>query len=338
MNRKSVTWLLLIVLPILLILVVMVTIPSVRFATFRVATEFPAIATHFVIQKHVEARNFSSSAAGLDRQLWIAKNMGVAKSAMLRGLLKNTEMVMGHVEIASDYLAMEPYLERLAVYLPDIFSVRLWLADALSFKNPKSAFAELEEAARLVPADDRTYHIAVRTALSIGDKDAARDWCNRYQSAHFGGTSSLLYRNIFSGTSLRKIAIEVRDKAGNLITVPNEGVVLNKVQTYDFDLPKRISLETFRLHLGLMPGIKVSMQSISIYGPNGRKELLPEDIIMIPRDGFVLDRRTIVTTSPFGDVITFRGTEKFAGPADRVDLHLSFSRVGLSTLPGCIGN
>ena len=244
MNRRLLLIILFIVVPVSALLIAITVIPSLRFALFRVATELPTIATHFVIQKHVKAHDFRASAEGLDRQLSFIQMAGTRRNSMVRGMIKNTEMVMGVADLADDYAAMRPFLERLVADQPQLFAPRIWFAKALSFGDPAGAFPHLEEAARLVPADDRSYRIALGAALALGDMEKARSWCARYETAQFGGTRPLIYRNIFAGTGLRKISLEIPTDKGVPVRMPNEGVVLGPATRYDFTLPERTSAAT----------------------------------------------------------------------------------------------
>jgi hypothetical protein len=337
MNRRLRLIILFVVVPVSALLIVIVAIPSLRFNLFRMVTELPAIATHFSIQKHVKAHDFAASAAGLERQLSIVKMAGTRRNSMVRGLIRNTKMVMGVADLAKDYAAMRPYLERFAAYQPQLFIGHIWLAQALSYTDPSAALPHLEEAARLVPSDDRAYRIAVGVALALGDAGKARKWCRRYATATFGGLRPLIYRNIFAGTGMRKIAIEISNDAGILVRIPNEGVQLGKSKIYDFDLPERVTVEILRLHLGLMPGVRVALETMTLYGPSGKTGLMPEDLIILPAKGFVLENGKLLTVSPDGDVLTIRRRQGTFGPMDRIDIRLSFERAGLATLPGCEG-
>ena len=316
----------------------MVISPSVRFSVFRSVSELPTIATFFTIRKYIKAHDFVNSAVGLDRQLWVMTKSGTSRSSLLRGLIRNTEMVIASAELTRDFAALQPFLKRFVAHQPNVFLPRLWLAKSLVYTDPKAAFPHLEKAAHIVPADDRAYRLAVRAALAMGNPSLARKWCLRYSSAKFGGTRPLLYRNVFAGTGLRKIALEVPGGKGVPLRVPNEGVVIGgEAQIYDFDFIKRVTAASLRLHLGLMPGIKVTFEGMTIYGPSGMIKLGPDDLVVVPDKGFVFDNRTFITTSHDGDVISLsRHKDKFNN-IDRVDLRLSFTRLRLTSLPGCIG-
>jgi hypothetical protein len=331
-------WLLVFTL-LLAVLIAFIASPSLRFGAFRIVTELPAITTHFIIQKHVKKRAFSAISTGLERQLTVVQMTGTRRNSMVRGLLKNTEMVMGVADFSSDYAALTPFLRRFADYQPNLFMARVWLAKALSYTDPASAFEHLEEAIRIVPSDDRAYHIAVRASLALEDMGKARDWCERYQSARFGGTRPLLYRNIFAGSGLRKIALEISSDGVSIpVRVFNEGVVLGSSSTYSFDLPKRAKVKVLRLHLGLLPGVKVTLENMILFGPLGKQQLDPKELIILPEESFIIGERTLLTVSPHREVVTLRLQKGSFGPMDRIDMKINFKRAGLATLPGCEGH
>ena len=337
MKSKTIkVWLILFAL-LLVVLTALIASPSLRFTVFRMLTELPAIATHFTIQKYVKDHDFTASAAGLDRQLSVVKLAGTSRNSMVRGLIRNTEMAMGVAELSRDYAAMTPFLERFVEYQPNLYIARIWLAQALSHSAPAKAFIHLEKAARIVPADDRTYHIAVRAAVASGDFDKARDWCGRYRTAKFGGLRPLIYRNIFAGTGLRKMALEIPRSEGVPVRIFNEGVVMGQSMSYSFDLHERTTADFLRLHLGLLPGVKVAFEGMTLFGPAGIQRLTAQELIILPEESFIIANGTLMTVSPDGEKVTLRKRKGAFGPADRIDLRLNFKRAGLATLPGCEG-
>jgi len=335
MNRKVAIVSLVAGALLIVVLIVLLAVPAVRFSLFRIVTELPAVATNFAIQKYAKERDFESGVAGLERELSIMQWTDTSRSSMLRGLLENTELFMGVAALASDYATLAPYLERLVNDQPDLFITRIWLGQALSHSNPQAAFPHLEEAARIVPADDRPYRIAVSAALALGDKDKASAWCGRYAEAQFGGLRPLIYRNIFGGTGLRKLALEVSNASGKASLITNEGVQIGVGQTYDFDLPERLDPDALRLHTGILPGIGITFGDMILYGPEGQRRLGPDQFFVLPDSGFMLSAERMVTVSPDGDIITFLPRSGTFGTTDRVDIEMTFERLGFATLPGC---
>jgi hypothetical protein len=317
--------------------VVLLAVPTLRFSLFRIATELPAVATNFAIKKYAKNRNFKSGVAGLERQLSIMQWTNTSRSSMLRGVIANTEIFMGVAERPSDYAVLTPYLKRLVSDQPDLFIAQVWLGQALSHNDPKAAFRHLEEAARIVPSDNRPYRIAVGAALALGDRNMALDWCRRYSEAQFGGTRPLIYRNIFGGAGLRKLALEVSNTPGGPSRITNEGVQVGEAKTYDFDLPKRVKTDVLKLHTGILPGVRITFGEMILYGPDGQRRLGPNDLIILPRKGFILSSNRMATVSPDGDIITFRPRTGTFGMIDRVDIKMTFERLGLASLPGCDG-
>jgi len=336
MRKLVITFLILCTLSFIL-LGALILSPSLRAAVFNIATELPTVATYYSIRQHIHERNFSASALGLNRQLSVVQMAGTRRNTFVRGLIKNTKIVMGVADYASDYKAMLPFLKRFVADQPELFITRIWLAQALSHSDPASAFPHLKEAVRLVPSDDRAYRIAVRAALALKDAEKARVWCTLFASAKFGGTRPVYYRNIFSGTGTRKLALEIPRAEGSPLRLLNEGVVMGSSNIYTFDLPDRATPSTLHLHLGLMPGVRVSLNSVILYGPLGKQTLSEDDLIILPREGFVLTNGKILTVSPDGDVLTLRRKTGVLGPIDRIDIQLTFDRSGLATLPGCKG-
>jgi hypothetical protein len=320
-----------------LIVGLLVAFPSVRYRIFRIAIEAPQIITYLAIRGSVYDQDFKAAMAGLERQMKIAKMLDVKRSTLLPGIVENTEFVIDRARIPAEYAILIPFLTQLAENHPKLHLGQLWLGQALSMVAPEKAIPYLEEAARLLPTDDRAYRFAIEAALAMDKRNVLNSWCKRYKAAQFGGPHAYRYMNIFQGTGIRKLALEISGEDGKSIFVSNEGVQLNARRTYDFLLPKRVSLKQLRLHAGIVDGVRIRFHKLVAHGPGGNLELTPDQMAITPHFGYATAPDTFITTSRDGEMYSLRSTASRLNDIDRIDLELTFERLGLSNLPGCNG-
>ena len=318
-----------------LVVFALLLLPGPRYLLLRVATELPGVATQFGVRQAMPYRRFDEAVAYLDRHLSLAQRLGVHRSKLLPSLVANTEFTVERARLRSEHAATVDYLDRLVKTHPDLYLARIWLSRALVSSDPEATFAHLERAARLVPADERAYRIAIEAALALNRPETARSWCERYRLAQFGGPHPNGYKNIFMGTGLRKLALQVPDGNGGTTFVTNEGLSLGQRRSYDFLLPNRMRATELQLHLGILPGIKVRVHGVSLFGPEHERHLTDDELVVTSLRGYNLDPATVMTASSDGEVLIFRSRDGGFGPLDRVDFELTFERLSLTNLPGC---
>lgn len=319
----------------LAVFVMLLVSPSIRYNVFRVVAEMPTVVTFFAIRGPVYHKDFKAAAAGLNRQLDWSKYYGTKRSMNFPGLMENTEFVVERLRFTHEHIPLVPFLKKLTKQQPDSFLSRVWLARSLVTIDPDAAFEHLEIATNLIPSDDRSFRIAIRAAMELRRPALAQVWCERYQSAQFGGPHPYRYNNVFEGTGFREIALETRTKDGREILVVNSGIRLGEPTVYDFDLPRRTRPTRLIFHLGLLAGAKVKVHEVVLYGPDGPTPIQVKDLSMTARHGYFLDNGTLVTTSMDGDVLTLWPNAMLLSQTDRVDIKLSIERLALGTGTAC---
>jgi hypothetical protein len=320
----------------LLILIVLMLSPGIRYGIFRIAAEMPTVATFFAIRGPVFNSDFQGAVSGLERQLNMSRYYGSKRSMNLPGLVENTEFAINSVVYDQDIAHFSSFLERLVEKQPDLHIARVWLAKSLVSTNPEKAIEHLELAAKMVPSDHQTFRLAVEAALELGRTDLATSWCERYQKSQFGGLHAYRYNTVFEGAGLRNIALETVNSKGQSQLVRNAGVNLGQKTTYDFTLPLRREARKLRFHIGFVPGIKVNIHEIRLYGQEGVTVIPAKDLIVSLGRGYFLGENSFVTVSNEGDVLTIRPHNENLGKIDRVDLAMTAERLGLAQNQGCL--
>lgn len=323
----------------MLALVVFITLfvsPGIRYSVFRIVAEMPTVITFFAVRGPVYHGKFKVAAAGLNRQLDWSKYYRTKRSMNFPGLIENTEFVVERLRFTQEHAQLVPFLKKLTEQQPDSYLSRIWLARSLAKIDPDTAFKHLEIAAKLIPADDRSFRIGIQAAMELQRPALAQAWCDRYRTAQFGGPHPYRYNNVFEGTGFRKIAFETFTKDEGEKLVVNSGLRFGEPTTYDFDLPQRITPKRLIFHLGLLAGAKVKVHEVVLYfGTESPTSIPAKDLTMSAQYGFFLDHETLVTTSVDGDVLTLWPNGIPFSQADRVDIKLSIERLALGTGGAC---
>ena len=329
---KVLRFLFIFTLPVFILVVVLLTQGDVRTFLFRGLTKIPTIITHQIIRFKTRTREFSSANIWLNRQLNIVEDFSAGHNTLLQGLIDNAEFVMARTRFPEDLESLKPFMQRFAETYPKLFLPRLWYAKSLSAKNYEEAYHQLEIASKLFPADERPYRIAFELALAGESTDKLDQWCNRYLESRFGGPDFHYTSKLFYATGLRKLSLEVTGDSGKRYLVANMGLHLGgDVRSYDFSLKETVSVSKIRLHFGVLPGIAIQIDRLRFYNQGRLLSEFGENLKLISWNGFHLnDGRVITVSRDFETVNVYVPGNKY-GKADRVEVDLSFERLGLAS-------
>ena len=210
----------------------------------------------------------------LERELRLVNWFSSPRNRLLPGLIKNAEYVVERARFQEEFPLLLPFLRKFVDSHPQLYTARLWLARALAHVDPSAAYEQLDEAVRLSSADDRPFRIAINLALKNHLPEKLKEWCGRYQNSQFGGLLPLDYNPMFqAGIGLRILVLEVVDESGERQFTGNKGLQLGENITYDFPLKKNASIKDLNLHLGIVPGISVTLKKFRPTGVDS--ECLP---------------------------------------------------------------
>lgn len=318
-----------------IVVVLLLGAPTLRQMTFRFIGEVPSVVNNFIIRQYILARDYKNISKWLNRELDLHASLGRDNGVLLPGLMKNVEFVVNQSRVKEEYIALQPFLVKLVKINPNILPARLWLGRAYSFDQPDLAFTELLKASEMASADERSYRIAVSTALRHNRPKKLEEWCGKYSTAQFGGNQPYGYHNLFQGVGLRRIALQVDGEDGNRQWIEHLGLQLGEENTYSFSLAGMTDITSLSLHLGVRPGVRFKINKIRTFQSGTSVELGEGAFTVMPWSGFVTSSSDIYTTSFEGESIEiFPSTFKY-GIIDRVDFDIQFKRVGLANLAAC---
>ena len=323
-------------IPLVIGVAVLFAVPSFRHMAFRTIVEIPQFGVYFLVRRELFVRNFVGIDQWLNRQLQIVKWIGGARSSLLPGLIANTGFVMDRTSLSGDHQALRPYLSSLVEAFPNVYPARIWLAKSMIPADAEKALPHLEAASRLVPADDRAYRVAIDALLALGRVSDAQVWCKRYRKAQFGGPRPVDNNTLFEGVGLRKMAIEVIDTDGQMVLVGHQGLRLGKSRIYDFSLPKPVEPKIIVFHVGLLPGVEITFEKLSLFGQDGRTDIPAAQLLLTPSSAFVSNDGRMLSTSDTGESIGIRGKRGRFSTFDKLSLTIKFERLGLTIGADCM--
>jgi len=329
------TVLMTLMLPIVLIALLLLTVPKARHGVFLFALELPGYATNFMLQQYVPIRRFDKALPWLERELRLVNWFAPPRNRLLPGLIHNTEYAMERARFPEEFSVLRPFLVKLVDSHPNLYPARLWLARALANVDPSATFEQLESAAKLSAADTIPFRIAINLAIKNRLPEKLEEWCDRYKKSQFGGLYPLKDGAFYYGIGLRELALEAIDDFGERQLAGSMGLQLGKNITYDFPLEKNISIKELNLHLGIVPGISVTLKKLQTYRNGQRRITFEKDLVLTSWSGFHLENRRLLTVSKHGEIIFIRPHEGGFGEADRIELMLSFERSGIANPPLC---
>jgi|APSaa5957512535_1039671.scaffolds.fasta_scaffold64371_2 hypothetical protein len=329
------TVLITLMLPIVLIVLLFLTVPKARHGVFLFALELPGYVTNFMLEQYVPIRRFDKAVPWLERELRLVNWFAPPRNRLLPGLIHNTGYAMERARFPQELALLRPYLVKLVDSHPNLYPARIWLARALADEDPSAMFEQLESATKLSSADPLPFRIAINLSVKNHLPEKLNEWCERYKKSQFGGLYPLKDGAFYYGIGLRELALEAIDTSGERWVAGSMGLQLGKNITYDFPFEKSISIKELNLHLGIVRGISVTLKQIQTYRNGQRRIIFEKGLVLTSWSGFHLENQRFLTVSNHGEIIFIHPPEGGFGEADRIELILSFERLGIANPPLC---
>ncbi len=302
---------------------------SIRHKVFRTAIELPGLVYYFRLRAPVLQRNFLASAQILDSQLRFVQGFIDGQNTMLPGLLVNTSYVIREVSFQGESEQLIPFLGRLTTYQPDIFLPYVWLAEASIQIDPERSLSAAKKAIELIPTDDRPYRLGIRAAEILGDEAEKQELCMSYPLAEFGGIHHYQYNTLFGGIGIRSFGLEVVDLDGESKLFAKNNLTIGNQVIYTFNLDRETVLNTLFLHLGVVPGLRITFHELALWRSGELVSRIPAtNVNLSARRGFFVNK-SLLTTSRDGDKLSFDIGKSNKIETDQIRLILSVEKMSL---------
>ena len=207
---------------------------------------------------------------------------------------------------------------------------------SLAQDNSKKALKHLALAADLSGPAPAPYRVAIRTAFRNGLKDELKAWCRRYLKEEFGGLRTYDYNNRFNETGVRRIALRVHLRDGQVRYFGHRGFSLGKNREYEFPFQEPLKIDQMAIELGVVPGILADIQSVTVRTASGKKTIDAGHFSIFPKNGFSLEQGSL-STSHDGETLALEFPKLKFNDVYSLSIRIKTGRVGIASASVCGG-
>ncbi len=184
------------------------------------------------------------------------------RSQLFPEIINVTEFAAERSSGKKELTTLVPVFRRLLKIDPNLYRIRVWLAESIEDLNYSEAMLNIEKAIQLSEVDEKAYRVAIGIAKKNNYHKLAQKYCQRYTDAQLGGQYPRLFYSGFAGSGLREISVKFNND--NQI-YSHSGVKLNKSLNYEFIPEKSLDFEELSMFLNVVPGTKIIIDKILLY-------------------------------------------------------------------------
>ena len=102
-GRTVLTVFLALMVPVMLVLVLLLTVPKLRHAAFLFSLELPGYVTNFMLQQYVPIRRFDKALPWLERELRLVNWFAPPRNRLLPSLIQNAEYAVERARFPEEF-------------------------------------------------------------------------------------------------------------------------------------------------------------------------------------------------------------------------------------------
>ncbi|MDC0253333.1 hypothetical protein OAK75_00445 [Bacteriovoracales bacterium] len=288
------------------------------------------------VKRNLIHRDFDAVNVWLSRYLAMTKSFSKGNNTLLPGLIDVAEFAIKRVRFNGEMESLLPFLSEMVKNWPELVESRVWLARSLGSLRPKEALKNLKIAEEISSVDERIYREAINISLKNGLGHEVEKWCAKYKSSQLGGPHNFHYDTIFEGTGLRDLALEIINEQGVSKVFPNSGLQLNETRDYSFSTDRLVLVNNLKLHLGIVPGVKVSLKEMRFFQAGKLKKVFAiKDLLLSSSHGFLSSPGTILSVDRNPETVRIFTKEKEKIGVDKVIMKIRFEKLPMTNAAGC---
>jgi hypothetical protein len=327
--------LLIILIASFLVMVVLLSQPRARHILFSGITHFPEYVFLQSMKSGLVNRNFDSVVSILHRHYELANAFGQEKNRLTPGLLENVRRAFKVAVLREERELFIQLLEKVVLISPENIDVNIMLARAYQYADVKKAFDYLEKARRILPSDQRIFHLANVLLRDSKMNETRREWCSSYQKTQFGDYEHHKSTTLL-GQGYRRVAFEFSAKDQRVLFL-NEGVEIGKTVKYEFVFDQSYKLMSPSVRFSLGGGLQIQVHSLAIFSLGQKiKTFSADSIKLFPETGFVKND-SVISVDNNGENVFFELFEIEKLPADKVILEMTIEKLALDNSSICWG-
>jgi len=207
------------------------------------------------------------------------------------------------------------------------------LASAYQYSDAKKSLSYLVKARKIVPSDQRIFHLANIILRNSDNLEQKLSWCKAYMTEQFGDYEEYRGSSLL-GTGYRRLAFEFENDNTRPLYL-NEGVQLGERVKYEFVFgdSHKISAPSLRFSTG--GGLEVLFHNIQLFSKGKLiKSYAKQEISFFPETGYIVDGR-LISSNPLGENVFIELNEIEEHMSDRAIIELTINKLLLDNSSLC---
>ncbi|MDA9068185.1 hypothetical protein N9K42_00965 [Gammaproteobacteria bacterium] len=305
---------------------------------------FVAESQNLIFEKRLEGaikqRNFNQVVSTLASRFEYLKDLSPGVNSLSQDYIHNVQSSFVQAITHQEKALFIQLLEDLSKVYPSSFLVKLMLAESYGIRDSSSAYAAIDEALSLLGSASETYRLGIWLALLEKNSIKLQKYCKQLQENQHGGKQFAdMNANQMQELGLRRIGLKLTNGSESIF-LENNGLQIKSRIKYPFSLPESIIINnsSIRIFLPVLPGLRISMDSIHFYA-NGLEILnLPkESFVLASRENYFLSNGAIISSNlnrpHVLDLMLPKELEIIQ--SDKIELTLSFDRQNMFSQDVC---
>ena len=307
--------------------------PRARHIIITGVITFPEFAFMQSMRGGLVTRDFDRVMPWLYKQYELADSYGGEKNRLTPGLLENIKKAYDVAVLEEERQRFIDILEKVYLLNPQNIDLNIMLASAYLSLDKNQSFTYLEKARKILPSDQRIFHLANIMLRSSKDLEKKQAWCKAYKSSQFGDYDE--YRSVtLLGTGYRRIALEF-SKGTNRNLYLNEGLQIGERIKYEFILDEQEKLVSPSLRVAVGGGIGILVHKIELFSKGRLVQSYDDDsILLYPETGYFINGQ-VVSLNLQGENIFIEAPNISSYPTDKVVLELTIDKLALNNSTQC---
>ena len=314
----------------LFLFVVPVGTTKVIYAAIPSALFGPSIREAAALGRFTQASDLLAQQANLSEQMGL-------NDTMKQNLVSQSFEVVDRARNRNQFEDLLAWLERLDKISPNSLLANLMLSDAKIRSGHLVEELKLRKIREIVPSLDTIYRAAIEQSVRQQNTSSIGKWCKMYQGSQLGALNPQVFNpSRVMGQGLSGFFLEVIDRQGRVVAGANYSIQLNERRGYEFESHNLPEQSQLIIQLPTLPGLKITVHNVKFVARGTITSYPGEDLLLLPKRGFILDKNQSLITSPSGDTLFMYPMSGRFPPSDKVVLELEFVKLALFNHSMCI--
>ena len=333
----------LIMIPIFFLLFLLIYLAlnyEFRRNTLKRGVAFYNLYQNFSVKNKILSQNFSGAVMQLENYMSFSQKISSGKNMFFESIVELTNFAATNTRKQNELDLFENLFDKILDIDPNVYSINLWQAKALTNNNQKRATELLERALKLSPINETAYREIIKNYWL--PKKFLEKYCNEFKFEKLGGSAIKDNLNFFKGNTLSKFAISTQNKNFDERIFPQEIRELESFEIYSME-PVNNDFNQINFHLSLPAGSKITFKEIFFKSKSQEKiQIKFSDIVFMSKNNFFLNENTniieVINGKDGDDLISlvFKNNS-LVKKIEKIFFKIKFSRLNLTNnLSVCI--